>query len=153
MLGLVGVEVYLPRAPARDDGATPSDVAPLFPGYLFGRLSPQRNEFRLANSTPGVLYVVGYGDQPWPVPDGFISYIRRRLNRERRSTPAEDLRHGDRLVITGGPFRGIEAVFDRHLSGSGRARVLVEMLKRVCPAEVHVREVRPIRKTVGTVAR
>jgi hypothetical protein len=45
---------------------------------------------------------------------------------------------GDRVVITAGPLRDVEAIFDRTLSPSGRVCVLIRMLERLCRAEVHV---------------
>lgn len=154
LLAQAGVEVYLPRERARDDDrAKASVLVPFFPGYLFGRLASQLAEIRLAAYTPGVLYVVGYGDEPWPVPDELIAFIRQRLARGHRRAGPVDFRPGDRLLITDGPLRGIEAVFDRHASATGRVRVLIQVLQRLCPAELSARQVRLLGKAVGAASR
>ncbi len=133
-----GIEVYLPQTPfykrIKRRVTTPE---PLFPGYFFSKLDPLLGETRLARYTGGVLYVVGYGDEPWPVPEGLIESIRQRLSRERSQDPFPQFKQGEKLVITGGPLKDVEAIFDRRLSGSGRARVLIRILERLCGAEVH----------------
>jgi len=152
LLDQAGVEVYLPRERVRNERTKTTVLVPFFPGYLFSRLAVQLAEIRLAAYTPGVLYVVGYGDEPWPVPDELIAYIRQRLAPGQRRVGPVDFHPGDRLVIIEGPLRGIEAVFDRQVSATGRVRVLVQVLKRLCPAELSVRQVRRLGKAVGAAS-
>jgi transcriptional antiterminator RfaH len=144
-----GIEVFFPRQRVHKQHGKPPASEPLFPGYLFGRLDPELAELRLASYTPGIHYVVGYGGEPYPVPDDLILYIRQRLDRRQARLDHDDLRHGDRLVILSGPLRGVEAIFDRHLSATGRVRILVQILKRLCPAEAHVRQLRRISKAAS----
>ena len=40
----------------------------------------------------------------------------------------QELRVGDRVRVTGGPFEGYEGVFDARLSGADRVRVLLELI-------------------------
>ena len=46
---------------------------------------------------------------------------------------------GERVHIRSGPCRDIEAVFDSRLSGTGRVRILLQLLGRQTPAEVDER--------------
>lgn len=144
-----GIEVFFPQERVHKQHGKPPVSEPLFPGYLFGHLDPERAEIRLASYTPGILYVVGYGGDPYPVPDDLILYVRQRLARRQGRLDRDGLRHGDRLVILSGPLRGVEAVFDRHLSATGRVRILVQILKRLCPAEVDVRQLKRVGKAAG----
>ena len=151
LLAKADIEVYLPQViPARRLGraALPE---PLFPGYLFGRLDPLRGELHLARYTHGILYVVGYGGQPCPVPDELVLSIRERLARSQGRKPLLDFSPGDRVVITSGPFRDVEAVFDGHLSAAGRARVLIQILQRLCCADVPIGQLRLLSKAAGVV--
>jgi transcription antitermination factor NusG len=59
-----------------------------------------------------------------------------------------DVRPGDRILIVSGPLKGIEAIFDRHLSASGRVRVLIEILDRLCRTEVHLDQIQRL-PTIG----
>lgn len=150
MLTRGGIEVYLPQARIHRQHGKPPVLEPFFPGYLFGRLDPRRAELHLAKYTPGVLHVVGYGDEAWPVPDGLIQAIQQRLERGRGSGVWDRFRQGERVVVTSGPFKGIEAVFDRSLSPTGRVRVLIQLLQRLCPAELSVGQLRSAERTVGS---
>lgn len=47
---------------------------PLFPGYLFCKLDPRVRIPLL--TTPGVISIVGPGNQPIPIPDGEIDTVR-----------------------------------------------------------------------------
>ncbi len=145
LLSRAQIEVYLPEVAVRQQGGKSPIVAPFFPGYLFCRLDPQLGEIQLARYTTGILHVVGYGGQPWPLPDDLILAIQQRLAGFKGLSAKPDFRPGDRVVITGGSLRDVEAIFDRHLSASGRARVLIEILHRLCHANVHVGQLRRVK--------
>lgn len=141
LLNTSGIETYLPQLKVHKRPWTTPVLEPLFPGYLFSRLDPAQGEIRLATYTHGVLYVVGFGDQPYPVDDELITAIQDRLaGRQSRATPA--FRSGERVVITSGPLRDVEAVFDRQLSPAGRVQVLIQILERQCRVEVHAGQLR-----------
>ena len=141
-LSSAGIQVYFPQLPSNKHRGDEPALEPLFPGYLFCHLDPDQGEIRLAKYTYGVLYVVGYGDRPWPVPDDLIESIKQRLDLESRRSRGDLPRPGERVVITSGPLRDLEAVFDRQLTPTGRARVLIKLLNRLCPAELHLRQIR-----------
>jgi transcriptional antiterminator RfaH len=144
LLTRAGIEVYVPQVKVSRQRGKPTVVEPFFPGYFFSRLDPSIGEIRLANYTSGVLYVVGYGGQPWPVPDPLISEIQKRLIACAGQPSFLSLHAGDRVVITDGPLRDLEAVFDRQLSATGRVRVLIGMLSRLCRADLLISQLRPV---------
>lgn len=149
LLARVAIEVYMPQVAVQRERGKPSVLVPFFPGYFFGRLDPQQGEIQMARYTPGVVDVVGYGGQPWPVPDDLVLAIKERLARHHGARALADFRPGDRVVITGGPLRDTEAIFDRHLSAAGRVRVLIRLLHRLCRADVYVGQLRPATKAAG----
>jgi transcriptional antiterminator RfaH len=52
------------------------------------------------------------------------------------------LKRGDVVTIEDGPFAGYEAIFDGHLSGRQRVRVLLDFLqKRQIPIELGEKQV------------
>jgi len=141
LLSREGIEVLVPWIRARRRPYAPPKVDPLFPGYIFGRLDPLRGDVRLANRTSGVLYVVGFGGQPCPLPDEVVSSIRQRLDCTGREVDSA-FKHGDVVTFSSGPMCDVEAIFDRQLSASGRVRVLIQMLHRACGVETHLRQLR-----------
>lgn len=150
LLERAAIEVYLPRVKYRRHPGNATVLEPFFPGYLFARLNPLEGEIRLASYTPGIHYVLGYLDQPWPVADGVILAIKQRLGQAREWSDLLDYRSGDRLVITSGPLRDMEAIFDRRLSASGRVLVLIQMLERLCRAELDIGQLRKVSEAADT---
>ena len=137
LLARAGVEVFVPRVRVHHRSRLVSQEL-LFPGYFFARLDATLGQVHMASYTPGVLQVVSFGGQAAPVPDSLVEGIRERLTHSER----DELRYGDRVVITRGPMKDVEAVFDRRLSALGRVQVLIEVLERVCRAEVGLDQLR-----------
>lgn len=125
------VEAYLPLV------TTPRDrrLGPLFPGYLFTRLDVESNDVLYARSAPGVSYILGCDGRPSPVPEDVVQVIRGGVE-ERGGVLKPGFQPGDRVRILGGPFQGLEAVFDCSLRPTGRSRVLISVLGRLIPLSV-----------------
>lgn len=148
MLERGDIEVYLPQISGNRDRGKPAAFAPLFPNYLFAHLDAGEGELQMARYSHGVMYIVSYGDEPCAVPDELVSLIRERVGRvQLRGHSAFD--PGDRVVIAGGPLMGTEAIFDRQLSGAGRAHVLIQILHRLCRVNVCVGHLRLFQKAAG----
>jgi len=118
-----GIECYLPAVPRvhrwRDRNRTV--VMPLFTSYVFAR-----GEFvvRIVE-TPGVHDVVRFDGRPALIPDAEIRNIERfvrALSATRREVPPVPFQQGERVLITAGPFEGVEGVVVR---ARNRRRVLV----------------------------
>ena len=97
---------------------------PLFPGYLFVHCSLDTDYHRV-KWTPGVKRVIGYGDNPIPLKDEIIEFIKSHINDE-GIVNARRLKGGDRVRIKDGPFRGLIGILENNASPSGRIKVLME---------------------------
>lgn len=75
------------------------------------------------------------------MPDAILLEIRRRLT-ELESSGYFDrtcpYQPGDIVRIKTGPFKDLDAIFDRELSRQGRARVLLELLGRLTGCEIEL---------------
>lgn len=149
LLSRVSVEVYLPQIKVKKGHGKPLVTEVFFPGYLFANLDPLLGEIRLAHYCPGVRYVLGHSGQPWPIPDSVIVSLRDRVARQNGEGPPPDLSHGARVVITSGPLQDMEAIFDRHLSASGRVRVLIQMLENLWRVELGIEQLRWTARGIG----
>lgn len=114
-------------------------LEPLFPGYLFAHMqameaTPER--WQALRWAPGVRRILGTGDQPIPVDEAVIDAIRERTGELGFVRPVLGHVPGSRVRIRGGPMAGLEAVFDRPMSRSGRVRVLLELLGQEARVEV-----------------
>lgn len=143
------LEVFAPTITVyRAEGKRPAQE-PLFPGYMFSRLDAHLGEVQLARYTAGVSDILRYGNHPAPVPDELVEAVRQRTASGPRRRQWSSYQSGDLVVITKGPFRDFEAVFDGHLSAAGRVRVLIRTLRRLYRADVHVSQLRLAGKAAG----
>ena len=122
-------EVFLPLLEARTPrwGKLTWTIMPLFPGYLFARLDPQKQYFNV-RYMPGVQGLVSAGNEPVAVPSGVVEEIRRRGVNGVVKIEEKDFDNGDRLRIVEGPFRGFEAIFERYFSGAERIAILLSAI-------------------------
>lgn len=142
LLASRGVAIFLPMIPThhRRLGAV---QRPLFPSYLFAQFDVEASGLATVQWTPGLNYVVALGDRPVPIPDDVIIALQERVRAicAQGGIPMHRFRPGDRVVITAGPLRGLEAVFQGPMRPSERVRLLVEFLGQLTPVEVSVADV------------
>ncbi len=101
---------------------------PLFPNYLFIRLSGHSN-WRSVNSTRGVARVVAFNGRPTPVTDGLVAALRQRCVQDSEQPPEFLYQPGDTVRITQGCFRDIDAMVESHC-GRERVVLLLELMQR-----------------------
>ncbi len=135
-LGSKGFETYLPTVKTRKNGNY--RAVPFFSCYLFVRVDSSDGLSTL-RWTPGLRRVVSFGDQPALVDERVISLIKERLTDIHESShTAHRFEPGDRVAITSGPLRDLEAIFDQKFSSRDQAKVLVDFLGRWTSCEVEI---------------
>lgn len=142
-----GLTVFLPalvRPRRRGQGVIEK---PYFPSYLFVHVDLEATGISAIRYTPGLRRVVAFNDgDPTPVPDAVVGFIREKLAAmETFDQAGEPLEPGDWVVITSGPFKDYQALFDRRLSAQGRVRLLIDLLARQVPLETDLTGIRRIR--------
>jgi transcriptional antiterminator RfaH len=103
-------------------------LEPLFPQYMFLHIDCQTNEYLESRSAPGVSHFLCADGTPVALPAGLVEEIRHRVERENGLGPVVRFAAGDPVVITAGPFRDLEAVFQHTLTPQGRCLVLLHIL-------------------------
>lgn len=138
-----GLECYLPlvrEVHAWSDRRQPVDT-PLFPGYLFVRLSSAAEEQLAVQRVSTVARLLGHNNQPEVIPDIEIESVRRVIASGIDFHRINMLRAGDRVLVRRGPLRGVEGFFER-FGRRGRLVVNIEMLARGLQVEVDSGDVR-----------
>lgn len=105
-----GYEQYLPlyRSKRQWSDRVIEIEEPLFAGYVFCRFNPKQ---RLPIvTTPGVVSVVSYDNEPAPIGDTEIEAIRTVLQSGFPAKPCPFLREGQRVQIKRGPLKGTEGI-------------------------------------------
>ncbi len=142
-------EFYYPALRVKPVNPRSKKIRPFFPGYLFVRLDLARDGTAPFQWLPGVQGLVSFGGVPAPVADSFIAELRKRLSAiEAAGGLAQyDVQPGDTVRIVAGPLAGYEAVFDAHLSGAERVRVLLAFLSAgPQPVELDAEAVQKIKR-------
>jgi transcriptional antiterminator RfaH len=125
-----GYECYLPQMRIERIRRRKVEVAtePMFPRYLFIRLdsSDQGKSWSPIRSTLGVSQLVHFGARAAKVDEALVELLRQR----EQAMPLDAMFHsGDSVVITDGPFAGIEAIYQT-ADAERRAFILLEILSK-----------------------
>ncbi len=133
----LGREVFLPILAERQRGRRRTTVGPLFPGYLFARLSIAAGDLTRVRWTHGVRRLLGDGEGPRPVDDLLVDMIRRRADATGRVRLGSGLRRGDRVRVVDGPLSGLVGILERAAATPGeRVYVLLDVFQRLTRVEL-----------------
>jgi transcriptional antiterminator RfaH len=124
-----GVETFSPRLKEgrrnQFTGAMTYFGRPMFPGYIFARFDADRLLSKVWY-TRGVNHVVGFGGSPAPIDDEVIELMQLRVGDDGFVRLGDELRRGDKIVITDGALKNFVGVFERGLKGNERVMVLLD---------------------------
>jgi len=140
-----GIEAFFPRIRVKPVNPRAKKIKAYFPGYLFVRTDLDQIGLSFFQWMPFARGMVTFDMEPATVPDALIHSLQRRLEVANLGDEAEadGFQKGDTVLIHNGPFAGYEAIFDLHLSGSQRVRVLIKLLsQRQVPVELYAGQVR-----------
>lgn len=124
------IEVFYPYLKVKPVNPRSKKERPFFPGYMFVRVDLEEAGTNALRWTEGTYGLVSFGGEPVPVPENMINELKRRMENieEAGGLVFEDLKEGDKVRITGGPFEGYNAIFNARLSGKDRVQVLLAYL-------------------------
>jgi transcription termination/antitermination protein NusG len=106
---------------------------PLFPGYIFVK-SARYSRGRILE-VPGVVYFVGSGAVPSPIPNPEIEALRTIVLSGKEVVPHPYIAPGNVVSISHGPLAGLSGVVERGKSGN-RFIVSIELIKRCIAVEI-----------------
>ncbi len=117
---------------------------PLFPNYAFCRMTDTARG-RIV-TTPGVIRIVGAGNQPLPVDESEIAALQQIMASGVRTEPWPFLQVGRPVQIDGGPLCGMRGVLCR-IRNADRLIVSVTLLRRSVAVELDRAMVSPVEST------
>jgi transcriptional antiterminator RfaH len=107
----------------------------LFPNYVFARFVLDAFLGKVTY-TPGVKFVLRFGDRIPEMPNEAIEDMRRGLGELDAKVVTDAPEAGDEVEITQGAFAGMKASVMRVLPGKQRAQILLDVLGRPVQAEL-----------------
>jgi transcriptional antiterminator RfaH len=110
-------------------------VEAMFPGYLFAQFIYSQLHRRVEHS-PGIQCFVQFGDDLATVDSSTIAALRQNGGDEEVVTIDPEIKVGQAVRITEGPFQGLEALVTHLLPAKERVRVLLGFLGRSLETEV-----------------
>lgn len=116
---------------------------PLFPGYVFVRISPEDQVRGSVLRTIGVVGFVGIQGRGLSIPDQEIENIQRLLSSEIPFGPYPFLRVGQKVRIRGGYLDGIEGILVAKNSDQSVV-ISVELIQRSLSIRVRGFDLEPI---------
>jgi transcriptional antiterminator RfaH len=145
-----GVEVYFPVLHVKPVNPRSRKSRPYFPNYLFVHVDLDAVNASDLRWMPGASGLVSFDGEPSSVPDLLIATVKRQVDLHNQSLREQttNFKAGDRVQIQDGPFAGYEAVFDTHISGNDRVRVLLSLLqRRQMPVEISTKQIRRVKRS------
>jgi transcriptional antiterminator RfaH len=137
-LRLKGLEVFLPRLLLPNNGKKRRRIVPLFPNYLFTRINIHSAEYGYTLWSPGVKRIISFNGIPAPIDSDIVDYLIKATNSEGLIPARSNLRVGQEVRITSGPFDGLTGIIQEPPNANGRVRVLLRLLNRPTKAEIPV---------------
>lgn len=101
---------------------------PLFPRYIFAKFNALE-QLPQVQFTRGVHNVVCFGGIPASVDEDIIDIIRARIDENGFVKTTNELKIGDKVVISAGPLRNLMGIFEREVKGAERVSILLTTIE------------------------
>ena len=134
-----GDEVFLPMIASEKTKQPQSfSLKPMFPRYLFTKITVENDNWVHIKSTRGVSHIVVFGDNFTGVPNSVVGYLKSKVDGNdvlKLQTTRKKFQKGDELVIKQGIFQGKDATF-LSMSGKERVRVMLSLMNRIMITDI-----------------
>ncbi|MDP3685864.1 MAG: transcription termination/antitermination protein NusG, partial [bacterium] len=107
----------------------------LFPGYVLVEMIVTDDSWYVVRNTPNVTGFIGSGTIPTPVSEEEVKRLLERIGEE-EPTYKIDMKTGDAVKITDGPFKDFDGRVAEVNEAKGKVKVLVNMFGRETPIEL-----------------
>ena len=115
----------------------------IFQGYVLVEMKLTDETWYIVRNTPGVTGFVGTSTSPAPVSEAEISKIKKRMGVEDPKHDI-DLKEGDVVSITDGPFKGFDGSVSEIDRQKGKVKVMVSMFGRDTSVELDALQVKKV---------
>jgi transcription elongation factor/antiterminator RfaH len=131
------IETFLPLLETYQycGGKMVQRIKPLFPNYLFARLDLELHYYKV-KWTRGVNKILGSGREPMPLSEKVVQAIKERSGGDNLVKLEDELKDGDSVQVTSGPFKHLRGIFQKMMSSKGRVRILLSFIGVDVPVQI-----------------
>ena len=131
------IENFLPRLGIYEhrQGTMVHRIKPFFPNYLFAKFDLGLH-YSKVKWTRGVNRILGNGTEPIPISGQVISTIKERAGENNLIRLEDELKEGDAIQVTSGPFKDLMGIFQKKMSSQGRVRILLSLIGVDVPVQI-----------------
>ena len=108
-------------------GRVVTRIQPLFPNYLFARFDYFQQGSQIIWNY-GIQRIVSFSGEPLPVAPEVVKLIRTRVDRKGIVRFRQAFKPNQPVRIVGGPFKDVEAIFLKEMTGTSCVKVLLSVL-------------------------
>lgn len=101
---------------------------PLFKGYIFVKVTEK--ERLLGLQQKAIINTVSFSGLPAAIPDYQIENLKKMLNSNKEIFVEDKIIEGKKIIVTGGPFDGIEGVVYSVSGNDNMLAVTIDLLQR-----------------------
>ncbi len=137
------IETFLPLVETYQwkCGKIVETIRPFFPNYLFSRLDLRLHYYKV-KWTRGVSKILAAGNEPAPISEKVIRSIKEKIIKGNVVRLEDELKEGERVQITSGPFKDLTGIFQKKMSDSGRVRILLSLIGVDVPIQISRRQIK-----------
>lgn len=132
------IESFLPKIQvmSRRKDRRKKILVPLLPGYVFVHFDMDPETYWDVIKTTGVVRMVSFQGKPVPANDEEIASLMILHGTDRTVQNRAYMNKGDKVMIMGGPFKGLVGFYLRHKGQSDKVVVSIELLQRSLAVEI-----------------
>jgi transcriptional antiterminator RfaH len=132
-----GIEIFLPLVETflYCGGKMVQKHKCLFPNYLFAKFDLDVNYYKV-KWTRGVSKVLGSDSGAVPISEAVVQAIRERAGEGDLVKLEDQIKDGDSIQVTSGPFKELRGIFQKKISGRDRVRILLSLIGVDVPVQI-----------------
>lgn len=112
----------------------------IFPGYVLVRMFMTDESWYVVRNTRGVTGFVGPASKPVPLTEAELENLGLKVKQQ----PVIDLKIGEAITVSGGPFDGFDGYVEEINMEKGKVKVNISMFGRETPVELEFSQVKKI---------
>ena len=133
-----GLEVFFPRLLLPESNTKRRRIVPLFPNYIFVRIRIFSQEYLYVRWSPGVKRFISFNGAPAPLDEKIVAFLMQQADPMGIIQARSNLKMGQEVQITGGPFDGLIGIIQEPPTAKGRVKILLTLLNRETKVDVPV---------------